>query len=95
MSTFYHYLNKDFSTVARAAVRIHLPRYVGSSSSHDGNISRFSNPERVLHFRSLMVIAELLLGCFLQKIRNLVPRPCQTTRSLASSPPTHLISELA
>ena len=39
MSTFYHYLNKDFSTVARAAVRIHLTHYVGSGSSHDGNIS--------------------------------------------------------
>ena len=56
---------------------------------------RFSNLERVPPFPSLTVTAELLLGCSLQKTHDLAPRPCQTRRSLASSPPTHLISERA
>jgi hypothetical protein len=56
---------------------------------------RFSNLERVPPFPSLTVTVELLLGCSLQKTHDLAPRPFQTRRFLASSPPTHLISELA
>jgi Carboxylesterase family len=56
---------------------------------------RFSNPERVPPFPSLMVTVELLLGWPSLKTPNLVPRPRQTRHSLASSPLTHRISEPA
>lgn len=95
LSASHHYLNENFSTVARAAVRIHLPHYGRSASSHGGTTRRFFNLERVLLFPSLMVTAQLLLGCSSRTTRGLAPRPRQITPSLASSPLTHLISEPA
>jgi hypothetical protein len=95
LSASHHYLNENFSTVARAAVRPRLPHYARSASSHGGTTRRFSNLELVLPLPSLMVTAQLLLGCSSQTTRDLAPRPRQITRSLASSPPTHLIFEPA
>lgn len=93
MSASHHYLNENFSTVARAAVRtrlLHYPRLISCRATR-----RFSNLELVLPFPSLMVTVQLLLGCSSQTTRDLAPRPRQITRSLASSPLTHLISEPA
>ena len=93
LSASHHYLNENFSAVARAAVRTRLPHYARSASLRGGTSRRFSNLELVPPLPSLTVTVQLPLGSSSQTTRDLVPRPRQTTRSLASSPPTHLISE--
>ena len=83
LSASHHYLNENFTTVARAAVRIRLPHYIRSASSHGGITRRSSNLELVLQLPSLMVTVQLLLGPSSQTTRDLAPRPRQITRSLA------------
>jgi carboxylesterase type B len=65
ISASYHYLNEDFSTVARAAVRTGLLLHGCCAPSHGGTSRRFFNLERLLPLPTLMATVELLLGCFL------------------------------
>ena len=95
MSASHHYLNENFTTVARAAVRTRLPHYARNTSSHDGTTRRFSNLVLDLPLPYLMATVQLPLGISSQTTRDLVPRPHQMTCFLASSPPTHLISKPA
>lgn len=92
LSASYHYLNDNFSTVARAAVRTCLPHHGRSASSHDETCRRSSNLGQPPPFPSSKPIVELPLGCFLQTMCNLVLQPPQITRSLASSLPILLTS---
>jgi hypothetical protein len=85
MSVAYHYLNEEFSTVARAAVRARpLTHRLGASYLTIYDPYRSLNLERHPLCQIMMPTATFHLGCSFHKTQDPVLRHRPIIRSLAS-----------